>query len=109
MTTQRIDIGYKPHEYQAEIHNNLKRFSVLACHRRFGKTYLAINTLVAAGLRTKKKAGRFFYLAPFRSQAKTIAWDYLLQFVRDIPGITIKVVELIVELPNGTQIRLMGP
>jgi len=45
---------YVAHKYQKEIHKNLKRFSVLVCHRRFGKTYLAINTLIDAAVRTNQ-------------------------------------------------------
>ena len=55
---------YVPHKYQKEIHKNLKRFSVLVCHRRFGKTYLAINTLIDAAVRTKRENLRFGYVAP---------------------------------------------
>ena len=49
---QTISTGYQPHQYQAEIHENMRRFSVLACHRRFGKTILAVNTLINAALTT---------------------------------------------------------
>ena len=46
-----IEVPYKPREYQRAVHDNLKRFSVLVCHRRFGKSVLSINELIktAAG------------------------------------------------------------
>ena len=46
-----IEVPYKPREYQTEVHNNLRRFSVRVCHRRFGKSVLSINELIktAAG------------------------------------------------------------
>ena len=42
MKTAKVATGYKPRPLQAEIHRKLKRFSVLVCHRRFGKTVLCI-------------------------------------------------------------------
>lgn len=103
-----VDTGYRPHRYQLEIHQRLKRFSVLVCHRRFGKTYLAINTLVDAGARTRKDAARFGYVAPYRNQAKTIAWDYLKRFALKIPGTEVAEADLFVTLPNSAQLRLFG-
>ena len=44
--TRVIKIPYKPREYQREVHNNKKRFNVLVCHRRFGKTVLSVNELI---------------------------------------------------------------
>ena len=41
-----ISIPYKPREYQREVHENKKRFNVLVCHRRFGKTVLAVNEMI---------------------------------------------------------------
>ena len=40
---KEIIIPYTPRELQNEIHNNLDRFNVVVCHRRFGKTVFAIN------------------------------------------------------------------
>ena len=41
-----ITIPYKPRELQQQVHKNLKRFNVLVCHRRFGKTVLTVNELI---------------------------------------------------------------
>jgi|14BtaG_2_1085337.scaffolds.fasta_scaffold03793_3 hypothetical protein len=100
--------GYKPHKYQKEIHKNLKRFSVLVCHRRFGKTYLAINALVDAAIRTKKKEARYCYVAPFLKQAKQVSWDYLKHFTSNIPETNINESELSISFANGSRIRLYG-
>ncbi len=35
-----IEIPYEPRPLQEKIHNELKRFNVLVCHRRFGKTVI---------------------------------------------------------------------
>ena len=43
-----VDIPYDPRPQQKELHEKLKefRFSVLACHRRFGKSVMLINHLL---------------------------------------------------------------
>jgi hypothetical protein len=51
---------------------------------------------------------RFGFLAPFRDQAKSIAWDYLAHYSHPIPGIDQRVSELVVNCPNGSQVRLFG-
>jgi len=87
MPEQIIQTGYAPRPLQAEIHRSLKRYSVLVCHRRFGKTVLCINELIDKALRCNKKLGRFGYLAPTFKAAKDIAWVYLKQYTADIPGV----------------------
>jgi hypothetical protein len=85
-----------------------KRFGVIVCHRRFGKTYYAINTLVISALASKRPDARFAYIAPFYKQAKQVAWDYFKQFTHIIPGIQYNEAELRVDFPNGARIRLYG-
>lgn len=103
-----VDTGYRPRASQQEIHQNLKRFSVLVCHRRFGKTVLAVNALIDAATRNKLPRPRYGYVAPLYSQAKSIAWDYLKEYSAPIPGVRRNESELWVELPNGARIRLFG-
>jgi phage terminase large subunit len=82
----KVDIGYRPHRFQAEIHAKARRFTVAVTHRRFGKTFLSSAQLVDGALRTTKQDARFGYLAPFLKQAKQSAWGYLRQFSGPIPG-----------------------
>ncbi len=77
MAKTEIVIPYKPRDLQSEIHNNLKRFNVLVCHRRFGKTVLCINELFKRAAMCRKDRPRFAYIAPLFRQAKQVAWDYL--------------------------------
>ena len=74
-----VTIPYTPRKQQAFIHKELdkKRFSVLCCHRRFGKTVMLINHLIKCCMTNQNHAPRFAYIAPTYSQAKKIAWDYL--------------------------------
>jgi hypothetical protein len=102
------ELVYDPHKYQAEIHANLKRFSVLVCHRRFGKTFLAIATLIDAAISTERENLRFAYVAPYQKQAKQVAWDYLKQFALPIHGTIANESETSITFLNGARIRLYG-
>lgn len=103
-----ISTGYQPRPLQAALHRQLKRFSVLVCHRRFGKTVLAVNELIDQALRCTRERPRFAYIAPFRNQAKQIAWDYLQAYTRPIPGMVYNLAELRADFPNGARISLHG-
>jgi hypothetical protein len=54
-----------------------------------------------------KEDGRYAYVAPYMSQAKTIAFDYLLKYSRPVMTKSNQA-ELWVELMNGARIRLFG-
>lgn len=77
-------------------------------HRRAGKTVACVNELVKAALLFTGNAGRFAYVAPFYSQAKGVAWDYLKFFTAGIPGIEVNESELRVDFPNGARVKLYG-
>lgn len=106
----QIDHPYVPHHKQIELHRSMAshRFGVVVCHRRFGKTYWAINTLIHAALSTKKSEARFAYIAPYFKQAKQVAWDYFKQFTYMIPDVKYNESELRIDFPNGARIRLFG-
>lgn len=72
MTT--IDLGYRPRAWQRECHQNRRRFTVLALHRRAGKTELALAELIDKALRFDRDLGLFFYVCPLLKQAKAVAW-----------------------------------
>jgi phage terminase large subunit len=105
-----VTIPYQPRKLQLAIHEQLDahRFGVVVCHRRFGKTVLAINHLIRAALTCERERPRFAYLAPTYRQAKAIAWDYLKHYARPVPGFAANESELRVDLPNGSQVRLYG-
>ena len=105
---QQIVIPYRPRPLQREIHASLRRWNLLVCHRRFGKTVFAINELIKRAAQCDKKMPRYAYVAPYYKQAKQIAWDYLKEFTRPIPGIKINESELRVDFPWGARIQLFG-
>jgi len=104
----RVTTGYKPRPLQKAIHKSLKRWNVLVCHRRFGKSVMSINQLIHSALSFKGKNGRFAYLAPTYTQGKTIAWDYLKEFSQPVPGTKVNESELRVDFPNGSRVRIFG-
>lgn len=81
---QFISLNYTPRRWQENCHANRKRFTVLALHRRAGKTELAIMQLVDAALRFDKDLGLFFYVAPYLKQGKIIAWERLKYRLRPL-------------------------
>lgn len=95
---QKISTGYVPRPLQEVIHNSLKRFNVLVCHRRFGKTILVINEMINKGLMNNLHNPQYAYIAPTYKQAKMIAWEYLVDYTSEIPGVKINKSELSVEI-----------
>ena len=93
---------------QADLHRQLQRFNVLVAHRRFGKTVFCINETIDQALRCSKPNPRYAYIAPLYKQAKSVAWDYLKQYTRPIPGTVFNEAELRADLPNGARIQLFG-
>lgn len=100
---KEISTGYEPRPLQQKIHSLLRRFNVIVCHRRFGKTVLSINEMVDRGLRNTLKNPQYAYIAPTYGQAKRVAWDYLKEYTKLIPGVTVNEAELRVDIPRPAQ------
>ena len=112
MTERQIGLGYFPRDWQRECHRNRRRFTVLALHRRAGKTELAIMELLHEALKFDKDLGLFFYVAPYLKQAKAIAWARLkarVEPMRQHGLVEVNESELSVTLKhNGAVIRIFG-
>ncbi len=110
--TRTIDLGYRPRAWQRECHLSRRRFTVLALHRRAGKTELALRELVDKALRFEQELGLFFYVAPLLKQAKAIAWLRLKQIVLplQLAGLAeVNESELWVRFTaNGAMVRVYG-
>ena len=104
----KIVIPYKPRKHQKEVHDKLKRFNVLVCHRRFGKTVLCINEILKKAMQNTLPRPRYYYLAPTYSMAKRTSWDYLKEYTNVLPNVTYHETELRADLPNGARIQLLG-
>ena len=105
-----IEIPYTPRPGQAQLHGELQanRWGVVVCHRRWGKTVMAINHLLRDAVLNSKPNPRYAYIAPTYRQAKAVAWDYLKQFAGAVPMVRFHETELRADLPNGARIQLLG-
>lgn len=103
-----IEIDYTPRLQARDFHNRSERFAVLVAHRRFGKTVAAVNDLIRDALTIDLPNVRVAYIAPYLSQSKAVAWDYALEYTRDIPQIKVNHSELRIDFPNGARFRLFG-
>ena len=90
---------------------NVPRFYVAVCHRRAGKTFASLQRLINAALSAERKHSRYGFVAPLRTQAKAIGWDYVKRFSRQAckplePAIN--EAELRIDFPNSSRIQLAG-
>jgi phage terminase large subunit len=100
-------VDYVPRPQFAEFHERGKRWAVIVAHRRAGKTVACVMDLITRALATGKVDARYAYIAPYFSQAKAVAWDYLKRYSREVV-VKQSESELSVELRNGSRIRLFG-
>lgn len=108
---QTIQLDYTPRKAFEAFHQRSKRSAVIVAHRRAGKTYSVIQDLVARALNFQKKdpktgklltRPKFAYLCPYRGQAKQVAWQYLIDFTKAIPGVQKHESDLWIEIPTVT-------
>lgn len=107
---QVVTIPYTPRPLQREVGRLCrgKRFGVLVCHRRFGKTVLGVNINQQTATMCAKERPRVAYIGPTYTQAKATAWDYMQHYARPIPGVGMNQSELRIDYPNGGQARIFG-
>lgn len=89
-------------------HERSKRWTCIVAHRRAGKSVACVMDLITRALATSKEHARYAYLAPFYSQAKAVAFDYLKRFSEPVRQGPPRESELSVTLVNGATIRLFG-
>jgi hypothetical protein len=102
-----IELDYAPRDVFADFHERTERWAVVVAHRRCGKTVSCINDLIYRALIEDKEHGQYAYVAPYYSQAKNIAWDYLQRYSKPVLA-KANQSELWVELVNGAKIKLYG-
>ena len=84
---QDVDLGFRPHLYQAELAQRVKasRFAVAVCHRRWGKSLFARHLLLHRALTCTREMPRYAFIAPRLRQAKDIMWAGLCNVALRIP------------------------
>jgi len=91
---------------QAEVFFDGARFKVVVAGRRSGKTVLALEWLTVETL-SRGPGALGMYVAPFRVQAKAIAWELLLKVTRDVRE-SKNESDLSVTLADGSRILVRG-
>lgn len=101
------ELDYAPRDVFEDFHERTERWAVIVAHRRCGKTVSCINDIIFRALNEGKENAQYAYVAPYYSQAKNIAWDYLQRYAQ--PALSkANQSELWVELHNGARIKLFG-
>jgi len=104
---REVIIPYAPRQAFMPFHQRTERWSCLVAHRRAGKTVAAINDIIKRALLEGGRGAQYAYIAPFRSQAKSVAWDYLKYYAKAVSESSNES-ELTVTLINGAKVRLFG-
>ena len=103
-----IELPYRARYWDAHDKIKAARFAVLVAHRRFGKTVLSVNHLIMDALETQKERASYAYVAPYRNQAKVIAWDYLKHYTSVCLDRKVNEGELSIAFGNGSTVRVFG-
>jgi phage terminase large subunit len=105
----KVSTGYSPREGQALLHRQLRRFSVLNLHRRWGKSLMCVNEVINSGLRCENKNPFYAYIAQTYSSAERIIWQYLKDYTQHIPNVIYNESKLICTIPRpwkGDMVRI---
>src|SRR5690554_3151365 len=89
------------HAGQREVADHPARFKVLAAGRRWGKTRLGTLLCLDVAL----NGGRAWWVAPSYPMA-TVGWRGIKHLAKQIPGITAREVDRLIELPSGGSIQV---
>jgi len=125
-----IVLPYKPRRWAYAFHASKLRWMALVLHRRAGKTTAVLNHHVRAACDDSWEAKRLRFLLPAITEQQlaelmkrrvywhvmptyhqgklTGAWDTLKEITRPIPGARTNESELLVTLPNGNKVQIIG-
>lgn len=112
---------YKQREWQKEADKAVDEYPVFVgvTHRGAGKTVFVVNKIIERVMRCPLSAPRGYYIAPFRTQAKEIAWDGdtgFKPFLRPLEAlntpketfVSYNESELRIDLPGNRVIKVVG-
>ena len=106
-----LAINFAPRAAQKLILRRLEhfRFTTAVCHRRLGKTLLAVNWLIREAQRLRLDDYRGYYFAPTAKQAKQTTWNYFKTYLdpltrRDL--VNFNETELRIDFPQNIKIYL---
>jgi len=107
MSSVSLQSAYTPRNHSLAFHARGERFAICVLHRRAGKTVMAVNDLIDKAIQCNLPFPKYAYIAPFREQAKSIAWQYLKHYAAPLIDKVMES-ELSVLLKNGATVRLYG-
>lgn len=115
MSSVKINFPFEARPWQQKVFAMQTRYTVLAVHRRAGKTTLAVAELILKAIQT---VGLYAYIAPELKQARLIAWDVLKDMVKSFQNVhngrgSVNLVEThetepYIQFWNGSKIMLFG-
>jgi hypothetical protein len=91
---------------QVQILQQMRRFTVLLAHRRFGKTVMALSAALIRSREVQLTRPQVHYYAPTYAQAKRVAWGYVHELCDELIGCRYFEAELRVVLPWGASLQL---
>lgn len=103
-----VTIPYNPRPHQLVIHQNNSRFKVIVAHRRFGKSFCAVNEIIRKAMQCQNKNPQYAFVSPTIKQAKRNVWEYFKYYAKFIPHTKFNEAELKVTFPNGAKIFILG-
>lgn len=101
-------MDYRPRAAFMPLHERDRRWAVIVAHRRAGKTVACIADLITCAMATSKPQARYAYIAPFYSQARAVAWDYLVRLSEPVRESATLSDPKTVTLQNGSRITIYG-
>lgn len=99
-----VSIPFVARIWQQFVLNKLTRFNIWVIHRRGGKTFLLIATIVDELLNEPNKNPQGAYLGITYSSAKKVAWQYVKEFLKDYPDVRFYENELKAVFPRGNDV-----
>lgn len=112
MSVKDVKLSYVPRTAFIPFHSRHQRFACMVCHRRAGKTVASVNEAVGRAIYNRRKRPRYAYIAPLRSQAKKVAWEYVKEATTGLEAKKPSESELVatIQLPNEQKatIELFG-
>jgi phage terminase large subunit-like protein len=97
-----INVTLPPlHAAQREVALHPARFKVLACGRRFGKSYLGEALCYKVGL----EGGRAWWVAP-SYKLGAVGWRGIRLLAQQFPGARVRIVDRQVEFPTGGSVQV---
>jgi len=103
-----IVIDFEPNYWQHHLDEKTPHSGVWVCHRGLGKTTLVANWIVKRVIQSKVKLAKGLYVAPLRTQARSVAWPIFKSYIKSIPGAKCNENEMRIDIPPDKTVWLLG-